>query len=233
MKHLRIFAIVVTAILMVSCNKNDDQATGVGDVVIVAKQTGTSTVYGISLYAYSLSPFESVSAASVADASKTYTLKANQGYKTSFLYETPDNEFTATKPQASIFNFAAIFENGVTQEFQNTLSDKVLSVATIEKCEYNETDHQLDVEWALVDNANNYALNILEGSKFVFGSTALLDTRETYSIKASGNGWVSDFTPVSGKTYTVRLIAILYEPGGDAYNIQATSIAEKTVVWGN
>lgn len=233
MKQFRIIAILLAVILMVSCNKYDDKATGVGDVMIVAKKSGANTVYGISLYAYSLSPFASVIAVSEADPGKTYTLKANQEYETSFYYETPENEFTTTKPLASTFKFSAIFENGVVQEFENNLSDKVLPIPTFEKCEYNAVDHQLDVKWTLISNASSYSISIFSNSKIIFGRPELKNDGGTLTIKTSDIGWAEDSKPESGKTYTVRLFAYLYEPGGGAFNIQSSSFAEQTVVWGN
>ena len=232
MKQLRIFAIVMAAIFMASCNK-DDQATGIGDALIISKLSGTNTVYGISLYAYSYSEFKSVSAVNNVLADHTYTLKANQGYKTNFYFETPDAEFTTTKPAASTFTFSAIFENGVTQDFKDILSDKVLPIPTVEMCEYNDTDHQLEVKWALLTNAGSYNINILDGSKVVFGSVEILNTEKTASIKATGGGWINNFTPESGKPYTVRLFANLFEPEGGGYDLQAISYAERTVTWGN
>lgn len=233
MKQLNIFAILMTAILMTACNNNDDQATGVGDVIIVAKQSGSDTVYGLSFYAYSLSPFSSVSAVNTSDPGKKYTLKSIQNYKSSFYFETPESEFTITKPAADTCTFSAIFENGVKQSFQNILTDKVLPIPIIEKCEYNTTEHHLDVTWTLIDEASSYAINIFDGSRLVFRSPELPKTFKFFNISATGGGWDVGFTPESGKTYKVRLFAYLYEPGGGVYNIQATSIAESNVVWGN
>lgn len=233
MKRIHFYSLVLVAILMASCNKTENQATGVGDAIIIAKQSGTNTVYGISLYAYTFSSFLSVKAVNSAETGKTYSLKPNQGYKTNFYYETPDAEFTTTKPVASTFNFSAVFENGVAQEFQDVLSDKVLPVPVLEKCAYNATTHFLEVEWTLLSDADSYAINILDGSTLVFGSTELAKTIKSYSISASGGGWANGFSPVSGKTYIVKILAFLYEPEGGSYNMQASSVAEKTVDWGN
>jgi len=231
MKQLRIFAILLSVILMISCNK--DQATGTGDVIIVAKQSGTNTVYGLSLYAYTLSSFSSVTAVSSADPTKKYTLKSNQGYKTSFSYETPESEYTTTKPVPTTYNFSAVFENGVAQTFQNILSDKVLPIPNVVKCEYSTTNHQLEVGWTALTDANSYSISIFEGTTLTFGSTEINKTTLSFSVSSTGGGWTVGFTPVSGKTYNVRVYAYLNEPGGGAYNVQSISIAEKTVVWGN
>ena len=234
MKQLRIFGILMIALLMGSCEEGDDQGTGVGDVMIVAKQSGTTTRYGIGIYAYTFSSFSSVTAVASADPGKTYTLQSNKGFKTSFSYETPENDFTATKPAASTYDFSAKFENGVQQEFDDVLTDKALLPAIIDTAEYNTTKRWLRVSWSLVPDAHSYAINIFDGPTLIFGSQELDNTAKAYSISTNGNGWTSELRPVSGKTYTVKLFAFLYESVPKAsYNVQAISIAEKTVVWGN
>jgi len=222
---------MITTVLA-SCNKGQDEGSGTGDAIIVAKKSGTNTVYAVSLYAYSFSPFQSVKVTSSADATKTYNLKANQGYKTNFAYEAPDAEFTTTKPVASTFNFSAVFENGVTDVFQDDLTDKVLAVPTIEKSVYDATTTELTTTWLSVTDADSYAINILDGSTLVFGSLELANTIKTFTLSSTSSGWITGITPVIGKTYTLRLSAYLYEPKGNTYNMQAVSMAEKQITWG-
>ena len=234
MKQVKFFGLLMTVLLLASCNNGDNEATGTGDVMIVAKQSGTNTIYGLSIYAYTFSSFSSVTALNTSQPEKTYTLKSNDGFKTSFSYETPANGFTTTKPASGTFNFSADFENGVHQEFQNVLSADVLPVPVVEKCEYNPAEHQMEINWTLIPAATSYSIQILDGSEIVFASVEMKDVvKGAYAKKTSGGGWAAGFTPVNGKTYTVRLFAYLYEPGGGVYNMQAISIAEKTVVWGD
>lgn len=236
MKALKFFALALITLSISSCNKNEDEATGVGDAIIISKKIGTNTttVYGFSLYAYTFSSFQSVKAEwinnTVADVS--YTLKSNQGYKTSFYYEAPDTEYTAIRPTASTFKFSATFENGATDEFEDMVTDKVLAVPVIEKTEYNSTNQELGVFWASVVDANSYAINIFDGSKLVYSSPELVNTVKYFPVGFSSS-WLSGTTPVDEKEYTVRLLAFLYEPNGDSYNIQAVSMAEKKITWGN
>ncbi len=232
MKQFKIFTLLFLALIITSCNKNEDQATGVGDVLVVTKKSGLNTVYGLSFYAYSFSPFQSVTAVSSTAPGKTYTLKSNSGYKTNFYYETPDSEFSTTKPAAATYHFSSAFENGATDEFQDEVSDKILSVPNIEKCEYNPTKQQIELTWTTLTNADSYSMNILDGPTLVFGSTELANTLKFYAVSTAGGGWISNFTPASGKSYTVKLFAFLYEPGGNSYNVQSTSVAETTVIWG-
>lgn len=233
MKNLNFILLIMVAVFMASCLKNDEQATGNGDAIIVAKKSGPNTVYGISLYAYTFSSFQSVKAVNIADTSKIYTLKAIQGYNANFSYDTPDAEFTTTKPAASTFTFSAVFENGVSTKFQDALSDQVLPVPIFEKCQYNSTLGQIDVIWTLLPDADSYSIKILDGTTLVFASPELISTRNTYSISASGGGWANGFTPQNGKTYTVKLFAYLYEAEINHYSLQAASLAETTVAWNN
>lgn len=233
MRTYYFFVFILIALFATSCNKSQDDGSGTGDAIIVAKKSGTNTVYGVTLYAYSFSPFQSVKATSAVDATKTYTLKVNQGYKTNFYYETPDAEFTTTKSAATTYNFSAVFENGVTDEFEDNLTDKVLAIPTIDKAEYNSTTTELGITWTSVADADSYAINIMDGSTLVFGSLQLANTLKYFAVSSNSSGWITGVTPVVGKTYTVRLNAYLYEPIADSYNMQAVSIAEKTIVWGN
>lgn len=233
MKQLKIILILFFAFYLVSCNKEETQPTGIGDALIVTKKIGTNTVYGLSLYAYTFSSFKTVNTVNKAAPEKTYELKSNQNYKTNFYYETPDAEFTPTKPVAATFTFSAVFETGATHEFEDVLTDKALAVPVIEKSEFNTTKGMLDVSWTEVTDADSYAINILDGSTVVFGSVELANTIKSYSISANGGGWLNGFTPVSGKTYQVKVLAFLYEPIGSSYNVQATSEAEAPAIWGS
>ncbi|HLN71988.1 MAG TPA: hypothetical protein VK205_01760 [Prolixibacteraceae bacterium] len=230
MKQLRIFMILLAVVLATSCNK-EEQATGVGDVLVVAKKSGAETVYGLSLYAYTFSTFSSVSAVSSANPPKTYTLKAMNG---TFGYETPENAYSTTKPAAGTYTFTATFENGVQQVFENILLDAVLPIPTFEKCEFNKATQQLEIKWQLLNGATSYAINILDGSKTVFASQPLRNVSSpSFAIRSTRGGWAQNYVPEDGKTYTVRLFAYMYEPNGGSYNMQCVSMADSNVIWGN
>jgi len=233
MKPLKFLFLILIVFSVTSCNKNQEDATGVGDAIIVSKKSGADVVYGYSLYAYTFSSFQSVKAEFVnnAVADVFYTLKSNQGYKTNFYYETPSAEFTTTRPKASSFRFSAVFENGATDEFLDEVSEKVLTLPVIDKTEYNSTDQELGVYWTSVVDANSYAINIFDGSNLVYSSPELANTVKYFPVN-SASGWTSGIAPVIGKTYKIRLLALLYEPNGDAYNIQAVSMVEKDIIWG-
>jgi len=231
MNSIKIIFITILSLLIFSCNKEDEEASGIGDAFIVTKRVGTNDVYGLSIYAYTYSSFKTVVALSTAEEGKTYNLKSIQGFKTNFSYETPNAEYTTTKPAASTFNFTANFENGVIDEFQDILSSKVLAAPIIDTCQYNSTKNLIRLTWKPVTDVESYAINIIDGSSLLFGSTELPPTITGVSISTNVAGWVS--APVAGKTYKVRLFAYLYEAEKNTYNLQAVSIAETEVVWGD
>ena len=233
MKLIKPFVFALVALLLVSCNKSSDDASGTGDAIIISKKSGTSVVYGYSLYAYTFASFQSVKVTSTIDATKTYTLKENQGYKTNFYYETPDADFTTVKPVAATFTFSAVFDNGATDVFQDELTDDVLPVPVIEKTESSTDGKDVTITWALVSGADSYAINILEGTTLVFASPELVNTTKTLTVTSTASGWITGFTPETGKSYTVRLNAYLYETSGNSYNLQAVSTTSKSIVWGN
>lgn len=233
MKQFKFFVLFVLALSILSCNKKDDVATGVGDAVVIVKKSGNNTVYGVSLFAYTFSAFQSVKVVSTAAPDKTFTLKANQGYTSNFYLEAADNDFSTTKPAATTYKFSAIFENGATDEFQNELSDKVVAPTILDTCQYKPTRHLLRVVWKDVTDADSYSISIYDGSTLVFASLEIANTIRAYSIVSYGSGWASGFTPQNGKTYTVKVYAYLYEPSKSSYNVQAVSVTESQVVWGN
>ena len=232
MNKFKLLGILFLSILLVACSKSDDESSGVGDVLIVAKKSGTKTVYGVAVYAYTFSAFKSVLVVgNSGDESKTYSLKANQGFKTNFYYELPDSEYSSTVPSAATYNFSAVFENGNTDEFQDELTDKYLPLPEITSKEYNTLSAMFEIEWALLDNADSYLLQVWDGSNQVFGSLELGSEIKAYHLSAYGSGWATGFTPGSGKTYTVKLCAYLYENGINAYNLQASSVTEFPITW--
>lgn len=233
MKQLRILSLIMAVLFTVACSDDEDPVSGSGDVMIIAKQSGTQTIYGISIYAYTLNSFQSVTVDNGATPPVTYELKPYEGYKTSFYYETPESEYSSIQPAASTYTFTATFANGETQTFKNTLTDKVLVAPVFTKCEYNDVENSLEVAWEPKLGVSKYMLNVYDGAKLVFGSPQLPFTQFTYAVNTRGSGWAVDFTPIVGKTYTVRLLAYLAEPGAGNLNMQSVSIAESTVVWGD
>lgn len=233
MKRLTFLTIGLLSILLLGSCSKDEEATGIGDAIIISKKTESETIYGLAFYAYTFSSFKTVEATCNNAPAKIYKLESNQGYSTNFYYEMPESEYTTTRPVATTVNFAAVFENGVVQSFQDELSGNILSPLTVNKCKFNTTENHLETTWALSSSASSYSVNILDGTTVVFRGTELANTVGSLNISSSTSGWKTDYTPVTGKTYTIRFSAYLYESSANnAYNLQSISFTDKTVKWG-
>lgn len=118
MKQLNFLVVVLLALIITSCNKSDEKANGEGDALIIAKHSGTNTVYGITLYAYTFSSFQSVTAVNSNETGKTYILKSNQGYKTNFYYETPEADSPLPNHQPHRLIFRQFSKTGPRTNFR-------------------------------------------------------------------------------------------------------------------
>jgi len=232
---------LLSLLLLGSCSK-DEEATGIGDAIIISKQSEAKTVYGLALYAYTFSSFKTVDATCSTAPATIYTLKSNQGYTTNFSYETPETEYTSTRPKSATVNFSAVFENGVTQAFQDELTENILAPLTIGSCTFNTTDNQLEVSWTPNSSASSYSVSLLDGSTVVFRGSELENSINSFKIGKTTSEWItqratdgteSKYTPTVGKTYTLRVSAFLYESSANnAYNLQSISFADKSFKWG-
>jgi len=232
MSKLKFISGIVLSLVILSCSDPVEENSGLGDALIVSQKSGNSVVYGISLYAYTLTSFKSVSATSIEPV-KSYTLKMNHGHSSSFYYETPEVEFNAKKPDATVFKFQAVYGNGEGNEFQDQISDKVLAPAVIDTCMYIDSKHVLRLNWKPVPEAQSYAINILNDTTLVFGSPELSTKVNAVWINKNSAGWASGFTPEAGKTYKVKVFSYLYESKISPYDMQCVSIGTANAVWGN
>jgi len=235
MKNYKILILIILVALSSSCNKDNGDSSVVGDAIVVAKKSGTNTVYAIAYYAYAYSPLKSVTVQSMADPTNKVALASNGLYTTNFLREPTDADFTTTKPTTDTFTFSAVFESGKTYETENVITSDVLAPITIESCKYNIDKSYLEFSWTPLTNADSYVFTVLDDSgNTVFRSNEIASTATTNGyLTASASGWSSGH-PVTGKTYTVKIYAYKYEDSTkpNSYHIQATSFSEAKVVWG-
>ncbi len=234
MKQLKIFTLILLVIFASSCNKDSEDSSVVGDTLIVSKRSGTDVVYGVAFYAYAFSSLKTVTVTSSADPSVAISLAANGTYTYNFFKEPSDSEYSKTVPEATTYTFNGVFESGTTFESQDILTSNALAPVTFEKCQYNTTDSYAELSWTALANADSYAVYVVTKSgEVVFKSSELSNTVLTGTLSASASGWSSGF-PKSGDTYTVKIYAFAYEDSSNmnSYQLQATSISEATLVWG-
>jgi hypothetical protein len=234
MKQFKIFTLILLVAFSSSCNKDSDSPSVVGDAIIVSKRSGTDVVYGVALYAYAYSSLKTVTVASSTNPSEAITLAANGSYTYNFYREPSDSEYSATIPTASIYTFSGVLESGATFECQDILASDALVPVTFEKCQYNTTNSYAELDWTALTNADSYAIYVIsESGTIVFRSSELSNTVLSGTLSSSASGWVSGY-PVTGATYTVKIYAFKYEDSSNinSYHLQATSISDATLTWG-
>jgi hypothetical protein len=233
MKNFKLLIFILLAAFSSSCNKDDGDSTVVGDAIVISKKSGTNTVYAIAYYAYAYSTLKSVSVESALDSTMQVDLAANGIYTTNFLKEPTDKDFTTTKPIADTFIFNAVFESGNTYQTKDAITSDILAPINIEECTYNATKSYAELSWTALTNADSYVITVFNSSgTVVFRSAELANTITGVNLSASTSGWTSGY-PVSGDTYTVRILAYKYEDSTNpnAYHIQSTSYSEASIVW--
>jgi len=234
MKQLKIFTLILLVAFSLSCNKESDDSTVIGDAIIVSKRSGTNVVYGVALYAYAYSSLKTVTAVSSLEPSNAVSLAANGSYTYNFLKEPSDMEYSETAPAATIYTFSGVFDSGGTFECQDILTSDALAPVSFEKCAYNTTSSYAEFSWTALPDADSYAIYVVdESGTIAFRSSELSNTVLAGTLSSSASGWTSGY-PKSGSTYTVKIYAFKYEDSANvnSYQLQATSISDATIVWG-
>ncbi len=231
MKQLA-FAIIGSLVFLVSCNKNEDNVTVVGDVYIVTQQSGSNVLYGLSMHAYSFDPFSSVTVDPNNAPGTTYNLAAYPGFKTDFFYDTPEEDLSTEKPATGTYHFTATFESGEVLTDDDVLTADVLIPPVIKKCEYDVTNSKAVIEWDAVAEADLYVVKLYDDDELVFLSPAIDPTYKKVDFTSNSGSWGQGYQPTTGTNFRMVLSAFKYETGGDNYNVQASTSNESTLEWG-
>lgn len=226
------FAILASLATLISCNKNEESATAVGDVYMVTQRSGENILYGLSIHAYSFYAFSSVTVSPDAEPGTTYHLQAYPGFKTDFYYDTPELELSTEKPATGNYHFITNFESGKTDVADDYLSADFLVPPVIKECSYDVSTQKATIEWENVTGADLFVIKLYEGDELVFLSPALDPTVTKVDFTGTGSSWGQDYTPTEGTNFVARVSAFKYEAGGDSYNVQASTFADESLFWG-
>ena len=234
MKQLKIISLIVLIAFSLSCNKENNNSEIEGDAVVLSKRSGTNVVYGIAFYASAVTPLKTVTVASSTSPSESISLSAFGSETYSFYKEPSDSEYSTTKPAANTYVFNAVFEDGTTSESRDILTADVLDPVTFEKCQYNSSNSYAELSWTALTKANSYVIYVVNNlGTTVFTSGEVPSNVTSGTLSSSASGWASGY-PKNGDTYTIRIYAFEYEDATNAnYQLQANSISDATIVWGN
>ncbi len=217
----------------VSCGEEAFVADGKGDAFILSKIQGEGeqavTVYGVALHAFGTTSFSKVTA--TLPGGMNADLSSYNGSAYNYYHETDKAAFTEALPAEGSYTFDFTFTSGETGTDTDILTSEVIEPAVITGCAYNAAESGVVVTWDRPDGVDFFVV-YLEDSRgeMIYVSKALAGTKTSHVISADEQYWYG--TPDQGEIYTVIVGAFIYEPNKLDLNMQAKSMATKTVTWG-
>ncbi len=233
MKTITNLILGIFIITLISCESDEAATSAVGDAFIIAKKTEQDTIYGLSLHAVSNKNFTTVSASPKDVIDVAYELSAFNGLQYNFLYETEENNFGTSLPQTGVYEFSANMENGENIKFTDNLTDDIIYPPLITDCQYDDTNENIEIEWEEDDDVDVYNVKIYKtDGTAVFIGSGINPENDNYSLDVTTTGWLNNYTPNNGESYTVELNAYMYEAIKADMNLQCISMSTHTVTWG-
>lgn len=227
-----VWVLVSVFMWLLSCSDKEAEKSIAGDVYMVSQKVGQDTLYGLSIHAYSLYPMASATVTPANASEKSYQLKAYPGFKTDFYYDTPVAELSKVKPATGNYHFEARFETGEIDIDDDVLGPEVLFPPKVKSCNYDTAQKQALLEWEKVNGADVYVFKLYKQDTLVFLSAAIPATYIKASFSETSPGWGKNFTPKTGTPFKLKLSAFKYEPGGDNFNVQASTSTDTQLIWG-
>ena len=233
-KKVSILIIVAIVSGLISCNKddlNDGELVIVGDVFILKRVLNDKIQYGQTYYLYGNYPLSSASVAT--PDGDNIPLSAYDALSLIYSNDPFAIEYSETLPQNGTFDFTAKY---LEQDYTTTdnLDFTDMAIPEITSTEYLSSTQTLKVDWNAVPGADSYIIRMLNVDNDVFFTGYLLDEDATsYEINTNTGTWLD--LPNYNQPLVLELHASRYEENADGletYNIEETSIAEKTIYWG-
>jgi hypothetical protein len=225
---------LLLGVSVISCKKIEYKPSGVGDANIVTVVTGTDTLFGLGLHAYSGWEFDKVTAFLNGD-SIVYQLSPFNATKTDMTYETPLNKMIHKLPTAGTYTFDATFTSGDFLTFTDVLTSEYILPPLITKCEYSSVIHAVIVSWGEILNTDILNIKLYNQNRdLLYISPTINKSVIIFTFNSANEGWQTTNYPVQGQQLIVQISTFLLEPiNGGSANIQASGRIEKTITWGN
>ena len=238
MKKLKIFKIsCLLFIVLVACDKKDDELKVSADVVFLKKEISGEVRYGT---AYSLQGNQGLDSVTVTVPISGEVVKLKQNATSTYLFEyEPKNEnFTNIAPYIGDYLFKVASKKGERLEVIEDQRFDDLAFAVINETGFDDDNLWLYVKWGKVSGADAYATLLfkLSGEAIFSSFTIPAFTDEEYEYKISDFHITGSWNekPQKDQKYILRVNAIKYDSdtGKDEYfNIQEISATDREIIW--
>ncbi len=220
--------IVAVAMGLFSCKSEEVLPIANSDVFIITKKVDGILMYGLGLHTYANVPMNSVVAED--ELGDKYALKAYNDYTYEYYTETDSEDYTTALPATGTYTFGVTLTNGEELAVSNELAGITIDPVAFTTCEYDADNDRISVVWE-ASSEEDYSVLILRnsaGTKVYYSSTL---GASVVSANITSSGWVGDYAPVQGETYTVELGMYVKEDDSSTL-LEAKALTTQDVVWG-
>ena len=232
-----LMAIIIASAFLTSCIDDPEPvALDVLPDVFIQKISDNGTEkYGLSFWVFGNKDLESVTVD--GPEGETWTLDQDPANTRIFSMYPESGEYSDIIPATGEYDFT-VSSTQMDEEpltVTDELGDGEIGILLIESTEF--INSQLKTSWQAVDDADNYLIRLYDDSDDMMYVSQQIDSNETdFTFGNTSDGWLNAGNLAEpGESYTVEVLAILYESGvtsGKEYNIQCISIATEDIIWG-
>jgi|GEM_PF-3150333 len=225
----------VPALLLTSCNKDDDELTVYANAVFVKKEIDGSAKVGLNYYVTANKGLKSVSVKTPNYSTVTLSKSSSSNYI--FLKEAADSEYSIyPTPGTGYYTFTVISEGGdslTIKDHQKTFTN--ISIANIDSIGYSSSKG-LYIDWDSIAGANSYQVQLLDSAdetSYVFtGVEQKVSYSYSYLLPGNSNWGTWNSSPQSGKPYRLKIYGRVYDADATvALDLQELSIKDTVITW--
>ncbi len=237
MKRLKFILLAVFSISsLISCDNDDFQDPvfqAAVDIYVRSVKIGEEVVHAPVIYTYSNLALFSSSVTFKGETTPRYDLDDTfEG--SSRLRSVPlSSDFTTTDVENGIYEFEITSTGNEVLKLKDELLEERMEVVNITEFTYDSETHEFDITWDEIENADVYQVKLTSAidKNRIFMSAGL--TSNTYNFKPGKSGWLANFTPEKGTSYTLAVCAYMFESetATSGYDINHETIEYKTIVW--
>ncbi len=219
------------AFILGGCLRDDPELSGFGDAFIRVEVSGSDTLYGIGLHAFSYTNFSSVE---VNIGEIIYILAPYLEYRQDFVFETPKEELTTIRPQEGEYIFNALYPDGRSMVFSDRLYTSFARPVRITECRFNRDTNVAEIAW-LADKRNDaYNIKVFNAEgDLLFVSLLYNNDSDYYAFGRNTQGWQTSNLPLAGQELLVEISAYLNQPDTKGEKLQSIAFSRHSLIWFN
>lgn len=206
---------------------------GIGDVFVRCVKVGDETHFAPAFYAYANRYLSEVLVEGPVAEMPNYELSDYFEGKSAFRLLPETDEYTSTDIANGIYKFEMTSAAQETIRIQDKLIDSRVDPMVISDFIYTEENHEFDITWNELDNADIYLVKITteKDGQALYVSDRLSTTE--YEFNENSKNWPVGLELTAGTTYWVGVFAYEFESATaiDGSDINSETVEYREIVW--